>query len=118
MLNIAIVFHGFRGDAKAISKTARRCRRSTAAIPAQRLAILPWPSDLPLDVNGQRPVPRIGSGAAGQKAEASCAPPQTRGIFPRANFSTANTKPFNQHLVTPLIHAPKIIENLPALRHE
>src|SRR5579863_6706796 len=52
------------------------------------------------------------------KAEASCAPPQTRGIFPRANFSTANTKPFNQLLVTPLIQAPKIIENLPALRHK
>jgi len=30
-LNIAIVSHGFRESAKAISKTARHCRRSNAA---------------------------------------------------------------------------------------
>jgi hypothetical protein len=58
MLNIAIVSHGFRGDAKAISKTARRCRRSNGRCQAcQRLAILPWPSDLP--VNGRTSGPSL-----------------------------------------------------------
>jgi hypothetical protein len=65
MLNIAIVSHGFRESAKAISKTARGCRRDTAvAAPVQHLAILPWPSDLPKIGTGNNPFQRIGSFAA------------------------------------------------------
>jgi len=38
--------------------------------------------------------------------------------IPRANVLTANTEPFDQLLVTPIIGTPQIIENLTPLRHE
>ena len=38
--------------------------------------------------------------------------------LPRANCLSANTQPFDQLLVTPIVRAPKIIENLAPLRHE
>jgi hypothetical protein len=79
-----------------------------------------------LDMNGQRLVPRIGSLAAGcswqlrcrAKAGAACAPPTTRGASRAQTFLTANTQPFDQLLVTPIVRAPQIIENLAPLRHE
>jgi hypothetical protein len=56
MLNIAIVSHGFRGmceshkqDGETLSAQHGCCRV------CQRLAILPWPSDLALDMDGQGP---------------------------------------------------------------
>src|SRR6185312_7318814 len=47
-----------------------------------------------------------------------CAPPNARGIRPRASRSTADTQPFNQLFVTSFVGTPQIIENLPALRNE
>ena len=80
---------------------------------------------LSLDMNGQRPIPWIGSCAAGYswqlccraKAGASCAPLTTRGL-PARKLLAANTQPLDQLLITPIIGAPKIIENLATLRHE
>jgi hypothetical protein len=39
---MSIVFHGFRGSAKAMSKTARGCIARGCREQKQRLAILPW----------------------------------------------------------------------------
>ena len=51
------------------------------------------------------------------KADASCAPHRRAGPPARKRFA-ANTQPFDQLLVTPIVRAPKIIENLATLRHE
>jgi hypothetical protein len=61
MLNIAIVFHGFHGDTKAMSKTARGCGSQAGCESKQHPAILPWPSGLTIDADGHRPVTLIGS---------------------------------------------------------
>jgi hypothetical protein len=80
MLNIAIVSHGFREgceshkqDGETLSAQRRCCRA------CQRLAILPWPSDLH-DIIGEQTIRHpIGSFAAAHIADAFCAPPKTRG---------------------------------------
>src|SRR5579884_2882514 len=120
MSNIGIVSHGFRERAKAISKTARRCRRSMrAAKPASV-----WRS-----CHGLRTFRRSGRararranrqhGCRDMRAVASCAPPRSARDHPARKLeSTANTEPFNQLLVTLLIRAPEVIENLAPLRHE
>jgi hypothetical protein len=64
MLNILIVFLGFREGAKAMSKTARRCRAERGCGLIQRLAILPWPSGLRLIRTGVLLRPVLKSAAA------------------------------------------------------
>jgi hypothetical protein len=49
MSNIAIVSHGFREGAKAMSKTARSCSARVLPRKKQHPAILPWPSSLALN---------------------------------------------------------------------
>src|SRR3984957_3217186 len=117
--NIAIVFHGFRAGAKAMSKTARGCRSQNPCESKQHPAILPWPSGLPVMRTGIGPsLLNRQPLAARQTAEAFCDPPRNAQEFPRANFSAANTQPLNQLLVTPFIGTPQIVENLAPLRHE
>jgi hypothetical protein len=70
MSNIAIVYHGYREGCESHKQDGETLSAQHRCNACQRLAILPWPSDLPLDMNGQWPVPRIGSIAAGQKAGA------------------------------------------------
>jgi len=40
-----------------------------------------------------------------------------RAAVPRVILSTADTQPFNQLLVSPIVGAMQIVENLPPLRH-
>src|SRR5258708_26842775 len=117
--NIAIVSHGFRAGAKAMSKTARGCRSQSVCESKQHPAILPWPSGLPVMRTGIGPS-RLNRQplAAGQTAEAFCDPPRNARVCPRASFSAANTQPLNQLLVTPFIGTPQVVENLAPLRHE
>src|SRR5579862_8717417 len=71
-----------------------------------------------IDIGGHRPVALIGSSlAAGHTADASCAATKHAASAAR-NFSTADTQPFDQFLVSPLVGAMQIVENLPPLRHE
>src|SRR5580692_7541632 len=119
MSNIAIVSHGFRMAAKAMSKTARGCRSQSPCESKQHPAILPWPSGFPRCARAlARRSNRQPFGCPGKRRRHLAIRHGTRGIFPRANFSTANTEPLNQPLVTPLVRTPKVVENLTPLRHE
>src|SRR5437870_13704785 len=104
--------HGFGGRAKAMSKTARGC----PARARQHPAILPWPS-ISLLSAGPRPASLCGSFAAGLPC-GGFAIRCERARFPRASFSPTDAEPFDQRLVSGLVDAPQIIEQLAALRHE
>ena len=90
-----------------MSKTARGCRSRRGRESKQRLAILPWPSDSPLIRTGIH-CPSLQSAACGCRTNGGGIWPSAneRADCPRANFSTANTKPFNQPFVAPFVGAP------------
>src|SRR6266700_5361090 len=108
--------HGFGGRAKAMSKTARGCRGRRCRRARQHPAILPWPS-ISLLSAGPRPASLCGSFAAGLPC-GGFAIRCERARFPRASFSPTDAEPFDQRLVSGLVDAPQIIEQLATLRHE
>src|SRR6516162_3665160 len=72
-----------------------------------------------LDVDGPLTRRTIGSTAAAQIGGHPERSALARTGLSRAQASsTANTKPFDQLLVTAVVGAPQIIQYLPALRHE
>src|SRR3974390_458316 len=101
-----------------MSKTARGCCSRAAREPKQHPAILPWPSAYhryrrasARRSNRQRSGCRTYGGRFMRRHE-------TRGTYRAQIFSTADTQPFNQLPVSPLVGAMQIVENLPPLRHE
>src|SRR5262245_19545536 len=103
-----------------MSKTAGRFYRGPARRgPKKHPAILPWPSNLPVDAralarraNRQRPRCRM-------KADATH-PRGAHGHRPRAEKanSAADAQPFDQRLVTLLVGTGEVIEQLATLGHE
>jgi hypothetical protein len=52
MLNIAIVSHGFRERSESHKQDGETLPAQHGCDSCQRPAILPWPSNLPLDTDG------------------------------------------------------------------
>src|ERR1700722_13161190 len=69
-----------------------------------------------LDMNGQMAHSTNRQLRCRAKADAFRVPPTDAREIPRANLLTANTQPFDQLLVTPIVRAPQVIENLAWLR--
>src|SRR5438552_4534302 len=81
----------------------------------QHPAILPWPSDLPAK---ERATARSRNRQFCCRAMAGAACAAARAASAARKSSTTNAKSLDQPLVTRIVGAPEIIQNLASLRHE
>src|SRR6185437_7748700 len=119
--NIASFSHVFRRVPKAMSKTARSCCASPQSGKQQRLAILPWRSNLARSSGRTFSSATVNvRGVLRRRTECEC---EMHSLTKHAEFpartksSTANVELLDQGLVTFLVRPPQVIEQRAALAH-